>query len=98
MILKKNKSYFEEELDQNRNKTKELWKALKSFGLSSDKARNSKISLKKDGTIQFEALENANNFRMFYSKLAGGLHVKLPKAPNKFTSQTTKHYYTKSIN
>ena len=26
MILKKNKSYFEEELGKNRNKPKELWK------------------------------------------------------------------------
>ena len=39
MILKKKKSYFEEELDKNRNKPKELWKALESLGLSSDKAR-----------------------------------------------------------
>ena len=50
MILKKKKSYFEEELGKNRNKPKELWKTLKSLGLSSDKARQSKISL-KDGAI-----------------------------------------------
>ena len=62
MILKKKKSYFEEELGKNRNKPKELWKTLKSLGLSSDKARQSKISLNKDGAIQFEALENANTF------------------------------------
>ena len=62
MILKKKKSYFEEELDRNRNKLKKLWKALKSHGLSSNKARQWKISLKKDGGIQFEALENANIF------------------------------------
>ena len=96
MILKKKKSYFEEELGKNRNKPKELWKTLKSLGLSSDKARQSKISLKKDGAIQFEALENANNFKRFYSELAGGLQEKLPRAPNKFTSQTTKNYYAKT--
>ena len=50
--------------------------------------------LKKDGTVQFEALENANNFKRFYSKLAGGLNVKLLKAPNKFTIQTTKNKTT----
>ena len=60
MILKKKKSYFEEELGKNRNKPKELWKTLKSLGLNSDKARQSKISLKKDGAIQFKTLENAN--------------------------------------
>ena len=96
MILKKKKSYFEEELGKNRNKPKELWKVLKSLGLSSDKARKSNISFKKDGTIQFEALENANTFKSFYSELAGGLQEKVPRTPNKFTSQTTKNYYAKS--
>ena len=70
MILKKKKSYFEEELGKNKNIQKELWKTLKPLGLNSDKARKSKISLKKDGTIQFEALENANTFNRFYSELA----------------------------
>ena len=62
MILKKKKSYFKEELGKNRNKPKELCNTLKSLGLISDKARQSKISLNKDGAIQFEALENANTF------------------------------------
>ena len=96
MMLKKKKSYVEEELGKNSNKPKELWKTLKSFGLSSDKAKQSKISLNKDGAIQFEALENANTFKRFYSELAGGLQEKLPRAPNKFTSQTTKNYYAKT--
>ena len=73
MILKKKKSYFEEELSKNRNKLKELWKTLKSLGLSSDKTRHSKIYLDKDGAIQFEGLENTNTFKGFYSELAGGL-------------------------
>ena len=89
MILKKKKSYFEEELGKNRNKPKELWKTLKSLGLSSDKARQSKISLNKDS-------ENANTFKRFYSELAGGLQKKLPRAPNKFTNQITKKYYAKT--
>ena len=48
MILKKKKSYFEEELTKNRSKPKELWKVL-SLG----KARKSKIYLKK--TVQFNS-------------------------------------------
>ena len=51
MILKKKKSYFEEELSQNRSKPKEFWKTLKSLILSSDKAIKSKIILRK--TVQF---------------------------------------------
>ena len=96
MILKKKKSYGVEELGKNRNKPKELWKTLKSLRLSSAKARQSKIPLNKDGAIQFEALENANSFKRFYSGLPGSLQEKLPRAPNKFTSQTTKNYYTKT--
>ena len=92
MILKKKKSCLEEELRKNRNKPKELWKTLKSLGLSSDKAKKSKISLNKDSIIQFEALENANSFKRFYSELAGGLQEKFPRAPNKFTSQITNNF------
>ena len=93
MMLKKKKSYFEEELDKNWSKPRELWKALKSLGLTSDKARQSKISLKKDCAIQFEWLKNTNTFKRFYSELAGALQEKLPRAPNKFTDHTTKNYY-----
>ena len=77
IILKKKKSYFEQELDKNRNKPKELWKALKSLGLSSDKA------------------QKTNTFKRFYSELARALQEKLPMAPNTFTTQTTKNYYTR---
>ena len=48
----------------------------------------------KDGTIQFEALENPNI--RFYPELAGDLQEKLPKVPNKFAGQTTKKYYDKT--
>ena len=92
MILKKKKFYLEEELGKNRSKLKELWKTLKSLSLSSEKARKSKIFPKKDGAIQFEALENANTVKRFYSELARDLQEKLPRAPTKFTSQRTKSY------
>ena len=41
------KSYFEEELDKNRNKSKELWKTLKSLGLSRAKQGNQKFILRQ---------------------------------------------------
>ena len=62
VTLKKKKSYFEEEPDKSRNTPKKLWKTLMSLSLSADEAKQSKISLKKDGAIQSEALENANTF------------------------------------
>ena len=97
MILKKKKSYFEEDLGKYRNTPKKLWKTLKSLGLSSDKARQPKFFLMKDGAIQFEALENAKTFKRFYSELAAGLQEKLPRATNKFTCQVTKNYYAKTL-
>ena len=68
-------------------------KKKRFLGQSLDKSRQSKISLKKDGAIQFEAVENTNTFTRFYSELARGLQEKLPRAPNKFTCQTTKNYF-----
>ena len=40
----------------------------------------------------FSALENANTFKRFCSKLAGDLQIKLSRTPNKFTIETTKNY------
>ena len=95
-FLKKKKPYFEEKLAKNRNEPKKLWKALKSLDLSLDKVRKTKISVKKDGTIQFEAMKNANTFKRLYSELVRGLQGKLPKAPSNLTSQATKKYYGKT--
>ena len=36
-------------------------------------------------------------FIVSYSELAGRIQEKLPKAPTKFTSQTTKNYYAKIL-
>ena len=89
MILKK--SYFEE-LAKNRNKPK----TLAGFKVTRSKfGQSKKISLKKE-ILQFEVLENANVFQRFYSELTGDIQEKLPKAPDKFTSQTTKNYCGKT--
>ena len=96
MILKKKKFDFGKELAKNRNKPKEPWKSLTSLSLSSNKANKLKISIKKDPTIQIKTLKNPNIFERFYYEVVGDLQDKLPKAPNKFTSQTTKNYYAKA--
>ena len=77
MILKKKRSYFEEKQAQNRNKPKEIWKALKSLGLRSNKANKLKTSLNKDGTIQSGALKFANIFKRFYLELARDVQLTL---------------------
>ena len=74
-------------------------KNFKDFKVTRSKlgqSKASKMSLNKDGAIQFEALENANTFKSFYSELTVGLQEKLPRAPNKFSGYTTKNYYAKT--
>ena len=56
IILKKKKSYLEENLATNRKKPKKLWKPSKSLVLSLDKGRKLKTNLKKGGATQFEAV------------------------------------------
>ena len=36
-ISRKNKSFFQEKIEKNANNLKELWRALKSLGMKSDK-------------------------------------------------------------
>ena len=83
---KKKKSFFQEKIEKNANSSKELWKALKSLGMKSDKENQSEIALKNGGAIQFEPTKNANTFKDFYSDLAGTLVRKLPVALNKFNN------------
>ena len=71
------KSYFQELLDKNRNKPKELWKALKSLGINLDKA--SKLINQYKKVVQFNSKQF---FDRFYSELAGDAKQKLPKASN----------------
>ena len=98
-MLHRNKSfYFKEKLLQHCKNPKELWKTLKTLGLNAKGRNKTKISLNGDGTIQFEPRENISIFKKVFSKLAKNLGKKLPAAPNKFNSGTTKDYYTSIIN
>ena len=45
MILTKKKSYFEEELAKHRNKHKEVWKSLKSLGITQPAFTCSKLTI-----------------------------------------------------
>ena len=64
-----------------------------SPGFSSEEKNYSKVSLSKDGKIQFGHRENANIFKKFYSELATDLLEKLTIAPNKFCGSNTEDNY-----
>ena len=71
------------------NKPKELWKALKSMGLTSKAASVSNICLKVDKEIVFNNTKNCSIFKNFISNPA----QKLSTSPNVFTESTVASYY-----
>ena len=82
-------SYLKETLVQTSQKSKELWKTLKSLGLPSEEGKRSKVLLNKYGTIQFKPQENPNIFEKFKKSLI---------LPNEFCSSTTSDYYADIVN
>ena len=93
MIKDKKKNFFTGKLNENIGKPKELWKSLKSLGLSSKKSSCSTICLEKDGILSFDPKANAEIFKDFYSNLANDLVKKLPNPPNKYGKDAVKKYY-----
>ena len=69
-------------------------RTLESLGLISEKANKSKVSLKKDITVQFEALRNVNIFKKFYNHFHDILRLSdvLPNFPFT-TSEMMRDYY-----
>ena len=93
MIIRKKKNYVRQKLAENIGKPKELWKILKSLGLSSKTSKHSKVCLEDNGKISFDNKQNAEIFMKYFSNLAGDLVEKLPTATNKFGLDSVKEYY-----
>ena len=67
MIKTKKKNYMRTKLSENIGKPNELSKALKSLGLPSKVNKESKICLQDDGTLSFDAKQNAETiYELFY--------------------------------
>ena len=96
LVKQKKREFYQNKLEQNIGKPKELWKTLKSLGLPSKKASNSKICLKKEDSISFDDATNTSIFNNFYSSLADNLVKKLPKPTGKFGISSVKNYYNDS--
>ena len=92
LIVKKN-FYFEDKIAENKNSPKELWRTLKSLGMSPKGGRQWKISLKENVVVSFDPKKNANIFCRFFSNSADSLLLKLPRPKNKFGIKTTTEYY-----
>ena len=66
LIRTRKREYVTEKLTENINKPRDLWKNIKSLGLPSKSASESKVSLKNDnGGISFSPKEVANKLKSF---------------------------------
>ena len=82
LIKRKKKSFIIDKLKENIGKPKDLWKCLKSLGLSSGKDSSSKICLNNNGNPCFDDKTNAETFKAFFSNLASDLVKKTPAVPS----------------
>ena len=93
LIKKKKQNFYEINLKQKINKPKELWKTLKSVGLSSKAASASNICLKERNEIVFNDTKICSIFKSFFSNLVQNLVSKLPPPPNVFIGSKVTSYY-----
>ena len=95
IIKRKKKIFFENKLNENIGKPKELWKTLNDIGLpkkSSSGAQNN-IGLKEKGKLIIDPTATSNIFKTFFSDIAKNLLDKLPTAPNRFCKNSVSAYY-----
>ena len=91
LIKRKKKSFIIDKLKENIGKPKDLWKCLKSLGLSSGKDSSSKICLNNNGNPCFDDKTNAETFKAFFSNLASDLVKKLQRSPHRL-DEVRKYY------
>ena len=92
-IKRKKESFIKDELAENINEPKKLWKTIKSLGLPSKISSSAKICLKEKNKVIFEPKQVSEIFNKYFSSLAENLVAKLPPAPKIFNNVSTKLYY-----
>ena len=83
LISYKQKTFFENRLSDSIGKPNELWKGLKSIGLSSKTSFCGTTALKVKNSTSFETKLTLDVFKNYYSTLADNLLKKLPTPPNR---------------
>ena len=92
------KSILQRKIFKKIDKPKELWRAVKPFGLPSKKGTLSNIIyqniyLKKGDKICFDYKTNANGLKDFFCNLAGDLVTKLPPSANRFGLDVVRNHF-----
>ena len=99
MIFNKKRSFLEKKLSGSIAKPKDIRKALKSLGLPNKIGFPSceVNALKINNTVERDANSVLEGFKNYYSTLAENLVKMLPKAPNKYSTNTVIKYYEHMI-
>jgi len=98
LIKEKKIDFYYKKLNENIGKPKELWKCLKTLGLSKNKSSLSNICLKSnDNVTNFDDKKNANIFKNFYASLADELLQNLPSPSSNFGLPSVRQYYEKNL-
>ena len=87
---KKKKNFVVDKLNQNIGKPEELWKPMKSLGMSSKQTSSLSLCLEKDGNLSFDPKTNTEIFKDFHLNLADNLVKKPASPPDKFGKETVK--------
>ena len=91
----KKKEYFENKLKENIAKPKDLWKTLKSLGLSKKFSVAQTNAIEDNKRLKYDLKSIAETFAKFYSNLAESLLKNLSNSPNKFDINSVHQYYKK---
>ena len=89
----KKREYFEKKLKENIAKLKDLWKTLKSLGLSKNFSVVQAKAIEDNKCLKYDLISVAQNFARFYSNLFESLIKNLPNSPNKSDMNSVHQYY-----
>ena len=88
----KKKEYFENKLKENTAKPQDLWKTLKSLGLSKKFSVVQANAIEDIKRLKYDLKSEAQTFAKFYSNLAESLLKNLSTSPNKFDINLVRQY------
>ena len=92
-FAKRKKEFFENKLKENIAKPNDLWKTLKSIGLSKKFSVVQTNAVEDNKHLKYDLKSVAQTFAKFYFNLAESLLKNLPNYPNKFDIKTVHQYY-----
>ena len=85
MIINKKRAFLENKLTESIGKPKDLWKTLRSLGLSSKTSSCEVNALKINNKVEHDLNSVLEGFSNYYSTLGENLVKMLPKPTNKYS-------------